>query len=144
MKTWILLVASIAALAVLPQDDAAAHDRRYRSSHSHVSVGLGLGYYWPYRYYYPRSYVGVEVYPRRSARTVRTRERSEVQARELYVYPAAGQSEKRMADDRYDCHVWASGQSGFDPTLGAGSEQDADSYGRAITACLEARNYVVR
>jgi hypothetical protein len=142
MKTWIPLVLSIAVLTLLPHDDAAAHDRRHRVTHTHI--GIGIGYAWPYRYYYPRSYVGVEVYPSRSARTVRTRERSEVRARELYVYPAAGQSERRMADDRYDCHVWAAGQTGFDPTLGAGSAEDADSYARAMTACLEARDYVVR
>jgi hypothetical protein len=143
MKTWILLATSIAVLSVMPYQEADAHDR-HGGSRSYVSVGVGVGYYWPYRYYYPRSYVGVEVYPRRSARTVTTRERSEVRSRELFVYPAAGQSESRMADDRYDCHVWAASQSGFDPTLGAGSADQADSYARAMTACLEARNYVVR
>ena len=62
----------------------------------------------------------------------------------LYVYPAAGQSEAQTADDRYQCHAWAANESGHDPTLGAGSRDEADSYTRAFTACMEGRNYVVR
>jgi hypothetical protein len=62
----------------------------------------------------------------------------------LYVYPAAGQSEAQTADDRYQCHVWAANQSGHDPTLGAGSREDAEGYTRAFTACMEGRSYVVR
>ena len=54
------------------------------------------------------------------------------------------QSAAQTADDRYQCHVWAAGESGHDPTLGAGSRDEADSYARAFTACMEARNYVVR
>jgi len=65
-------------------------------------------------------------------------------ALKLYVYPAAGQSEAQTADDRYDCHVWAANESGHDPTLGAGSRDEAEGYTRAFTACMEARNYVVR
>jgi hypothetical protein len=65
-------------------------------------------------------------------------------ALKLYVYPAAGQSESQTADDRYQCHVWAANQSGHDPTLGAGSRAEAEGYSRAFTACMEARNYVVR
>lgn len=62
----------------------------------------------------------------------------------LYVYPAAGQSETQTAEDRYQCHTWAANESGHDPTLGAGSRDEADSYTRAFTACMEGRNYVVR
>ena len=65
-------------------------------------------------------------------------------ALKLYVYPAAGQSEAQIADDRYQCHTWAAGQSGYDPTLGAGSRDEAEGYTRAFTACMEGRNYVVR
>ncbi len=32
------------------------------------------------------------------------------------VYPARGQSPEQVARDRYDCHVWAVQQSGFDPS----------------------------
>jgi hypothetical protein len=32
------------------------------------------------------------------------------------IYPAKGQSAKQQDQDRYECHSWARGQSGFDPT----------------------------
>jgi hypothetical protein len=32
------------------------------------------------------------------------------------IYPAKGQSAKQQHQDRYECHTWARGQSGFDPT----------------------------
>ena len=35
----------------------------------------------------------------------------------VYFYPAAGQSEAQQDRDRYDCHLWAVKQSGFDPSL---------------------------
>ncbi len=69
---------------------------------------------------------------------------------ELFVYPRTGQSERKQATDRYECHEWASGQTGYDPTLAFGGVQPAQSaprradYLRAMTACLEARGYTVR
>lgn len=35
---------------------------------------------------------------------------------DLYVYPANGQSDKQLKEDRYQCHVWAVKESNFDPT----------------------------
>jgi hypothetical protein len=32
------------------------------------------------------------------------------------VYPAKGQSPEQLERDRYECHVWAVQQSGFDPS----------------------------
>ena len=32
------------------------------------------------------------------------------------VYPARGQSPKQQDQDKYECHDWARGQSGFDPS----------------------------
>ena len=37
----------------------------------------------------------------------------------LFVYPAAGQSDSQLADDRYACHARALQESGFDPTRAA-------------------------
>lgn len=37
-------------------------------------------------------------------------------AQTLYVYPAKGQSDQQLADDRYACHRWAVKESDFDPT----------------------------
>jgi hypothetical protein len=34
----------------------------------------------------------------------------------VYVYPTAGQSDAQMERDRYECHVWAVKQTGFDPS----------------------------
>src|ERR1700689_1574470 len=34
----------------------------------------------------------------------------------IMVYPARGQSPDQLERDRYDCHVWAVQQSGYDPS----------------------------
>jgi len=34
----------------------------------------------------------------------------------VYFYPVQGQSEEQQDRDRYDCHIWAVKQTGFDPT----------------------------
>lgn len=36
-------------------------------------------------------------------------------AAELIVYPAKGQSPAQVKKDRYECHEWAVGETGFDP-----------------------------
>jgi len=69
---------------------------------------------------------------------------------DLYVYPQSGQSEEQQADDKWECHQWASSQSGFDPTRAGGGvapEQAAAaraSYQRAMSACLVGRGYSVK
>ena len=40
---------------------------------------------------------------------------SHVQAQELIVYPAKGQSSEQMEKDKFECYSWAKGQTGFDP-----------------------------
>ncbi|HEX5046473.1 MAG TPA: hypothetical protein VFX89_05075 [Gammaproteobacteria bacterium] len=149
MRTLILAMAAIVGLISLP-----AHADHH--SHTVVSFGFGYGYPAPYPYGFYRPYygygpwygyptigVGVGVAPRPG----RSEEKSSgggQQALKLYVYPSAGQSESQMAEDRYQCHVWAAGQSGYDPTLGTGKREDADGYTRAFTACMQGRNYVVK
>ncbi|MGD8808443.1 MAG: hypothetical protein PVG24_02500 [Gammaproteobacteria bacterium] len=143
MKALVIALLSVLTLAILPERPAQAHRPPYASSR--ISVGFGFGYPWyrPWPGYYGAPYVGVNVWPQPRAK--RTRERAaESGVRQLYVYPAAGQSEERLASDRYECHVWSVEQTDFDPTLGAGSRDEAESYARAISACLEARDYVVR
>jgi hypothetical protein len=34
----------------------------------------------------------------------------------LYIYPKNGQSDEQQKKDRYECHMWAVQQTGFDPT----------------------------
>jgi hypothetical protein len=69
-------------------------------------------------------------------------------AMSLFIYPKNGQSDQQTASDRYQCHQWAVGQTGYDPTNAANSPQAAtatpENYKRAITACLDARGYSVK
>jgi len=128
--------------------------------HTHAVVSFGFGYPYPapypygfYRPYYgygpwygyPTIGIGVGVAPHSGHSEERSSGGQQPQqAFKMYVYPAAGQSETQMAEDRYQCHVWAAGQSGYDPTLGTGKREDADGYTRAFTACMQGRNYVVK
>ena len=64
-------------------------------------------------------------------------------AADLYVYPRNGQTEQQTQNDRYECHSWAVGQSGFDPTRPQ-QTGNADDYRRAMVACLDARGYSAR
>lgn len=36
-------------------------------------------------------------------------------AQDVVIYPARGQSQEQMDQDKYACHTWARQQSGFDP-----------------------------
>ena len=65
---------------------------------------------------------------------------------ELIAYPKNGQSEEQQGKDKFECHRWAAGQTGFDPTQaggGAAPEKRSD-YFRAQAACLEGRGYSVK
>lgn len=64
----------------------------------------------------------------------------------LMVYPNKGQDEEQQARDRYECHRWAVTEAGFDPTLEEEeySSKDSNNYRRAISACLEGRDYTVK
>lgn len=69
---------------------------------------------------------------------------------DIYMYPSNGQSADQQATDRYECHTWATNQTGFDPTKVSGgvSVDEArikrDGYLRAMSACLEGRGYSVK
>jgi len=69
---------------------------------------------------------------------------------DFYVYPRNGQTAEQQAADRYECHAWSKGQTGFDPTQPGGAvpgnqaASTREQYQRAITACLEARGYSVK
>jgi hypothetical protein len=65
----------------------------------------------------------------------------------IMAYPRNGQSEQQQSTDKFQCHTWAKGQTGFDPTSqsSAGAPAGARStYDRAMAACLDARGYTVR
>ena len=72
---------------------------------------------------------------------------------QFYIYPRNGQTAEQQAADRYECHAWAKGQTGFDPTQPGGAlpgnpgnatPGTSEQYTRALTACLEARGYSVK
>lgn len=68
---------------------------------------------------------------------------------DFIIYPKQGQSKDQQAADEYECHNWAKGQTGFDPTQPNGGMDPADAdrahsnYDRAMSACLQGRNYQV-
>jgi hypothetical protein len=146
MKTFVWGLVAAAALVVLPAQAGFAGGRHHHH-HSHLSIGFGFGdpfFYRPYRYYYPSYSYGFDIWPRYRTRVRTVADRGEVRTQRLYVYPAAGQSAGQTAEDRYQCHVWAVDATNFDPTEGAGTAAEAEAYGRAFTACMEGRNYVVK
>jgi hypothetical protein len=147
----------------LPANADHWHHGHAYSSGPYVSFGYNYGYGYPYSFglgygygygggpwygapYWGPSYgIGVRVNPYPSQRPPKEeRSGGEQRSVKMYVYPSGGQSEAQMTEDKYQCHVWAADQSGYDPTNGAGKREDADSYTRAFTACMEGRNYVVK
>jgi ribosomal protein S9 len=64
------------------------------------------------------------------------------------IYPKNGQTREQQAADQFECHNWAKGQTGFDPTLpGGGVSGSADAarnnYSRAMSACMQGRGYQI-
>jgi len=60
------------------------------------------------------------------------------------IYPAAGQSAEQKKRDKYECHEWSRSETLFDPTQSASDPLLRADYQRAMLACLEARQYVVK
>jgi hypothetical protein len=82
---------------------------------------------------------------------------------DLFAYPTNGQDTEQQARDRYECHRWATQQSGFDPTLTSSVPDEGSTppsgavvaaavatpvkrqnYLRAQAACLQGRGYSVK
>jgi hypothetical protein len=112
-------------------------------------AGAGLPYYYADGVYYvwrpaERGYVVTQAPPESAVTSLPTT------SEELFIYPKSGQSEQQQATDRYECHRWAVGQTGFDPTQpladasGMIIAEKRAAYQRAMTACLEARGYSVK
>ena len=64
----------------------------------------------------------------------------------IFAYPNHNQDEELQAKDRYECHQWAVGETGHDPSLETDdlTDQDRQNYRRAISACLVGRDYTVK
>ena len=67
-------------------------------------------------------------------------------ASDLIVYPKNGQTPQQLGKDKFECHNWAVGQTGFDPTKPGGGTAPGNrsNYFRAQAACLEGRGYSVK
>ena len=69
---------------------------------------------------------------------------------DVFIYPKNGQSDEQQSRDKYECHKWAQGESGFDPTQPSGgvspdqTSSKRAAYQRAMGACLEGRGYSVK
>jgi hypothetical protein len=65
---------------------------------------------------------------------------------DVVAYPAKGQSEDQRARDRYECHRWANQESGAAANSAAPpvTANNADTYRRALSACLGGRGYSVQ
>ena len=46
----------------------------------------------------------------------------------LFAYPSAGQSEPLQRQDRFECHEWAVGQTGFDPNTAQAAAPQSGAY----------------
>jgi hypothetical protein len=63
---------------------------------------------------------------------------------DIIAYPKNGQSADQQSKDKFECHEWAAGQTGFDPTQGSAAPGNKrNDYMRAQAACLEGRGYSV-
>lgn len=145
MRAFLLVAAAAAVLSSGPV--AAGPHGVYVRPYMGFGFGYGYPFYGPYYspwFYGPSVGVGIQLGGNQGSTKRERTERGEQQAFKLFVYPAAGQSEAQTAEDRYQCHVWGAGQSGHDPTLGAGTREEAEGYTRAFTACMEGRGYVVK
>jgi len=114
----------------------------------------GFPYYYANETYYSwdASQNGYEVAapPNDQGATTEAPQPPPPQGDQLFVYPQNGQSAEQQATDKYECHKWASSQTGFDPTQASGGvpanqpgSQRAD-YQRAMSACLQGRGYSAR
>ncbi len=70
--------------------------------------------------------------------------RRAAESTEVFAYPAKGQSAATADRDRYECHLWAERESGFDPSEPGDRSDSIPDYRRALTACLEGRGYSVK
>ncbi len=108
----------------------------------YITVGVGANQYFHYAgVYYRHTPDGYVVITKPAqAQTVPASSGSNG----IIIYPAAGQSDEQKSRDKYECHEWAVGETSFDPTDSNSDPQLRPDYQRAMGACLEAREYVVK
>jgi hypothetical protein len=116
----------------------------------------GIPYYYANETYYtetPGGYLVVE--PPQDQGEVsetppNTQQGNESTENKMFIYPRKGQSEKQQANDRYECHTWAVGQTNYDPTIipsGIPADQIMQKradYQKAMASCLDSRGYTAK
>jgi hypothetical protein len=102
----------------------------------------GSPYYYANEVYYAQALGGYTVVDPPKGETGQP----SAQTDRVFIYARQGQSEQLQAKDQYECHRWAVGQTGFDPTQPAGAPDPRKrlEYQRAMSACLDARGYTVK
>jgi len=106
-------------------------------------------YYPPY-YYDPYNAPPTVIVQEQVPVSGQTAPPASASAERLFVYPRQGQNETQQAADRYECHRWSVGQTGFDPTQLSGGMSEAQlnqkrgDYHRALGACLDGRGYTMK
>ena len=110
----------------------------------------GIPYYYANETYYTQTPGGYVVVEPPQGELSETPPGTEEEENKMFIYPRKGQSEKQQADDRYECHKWAVGQTNYDPTsIPSGISADqimqkrAD-YQKAMAACLDSRGYTAK
>lgn len=130
-----------------------------------LSWGLAPRYYYPPPYYYypprpnyyyppPNYYYPPPAYsspPPLPDTPPRETGQSPPSGGQIFIYPRQGQTQEKLEMDRQECHNWALGQTGYDPTRPPPGDMSPDQIGqksvdyqRALGACLDARGYTVR
>jgi len=114
----------------------------------------GIPYYYANETYYtetPGGYVVVEPPQGEVSETPPdTQQSTESTENKMFIYPRKGQSEEQQANDRYECHTWAVGQTNYDPTIipsGISADQimqKRTDYQRAMASCLDSRGYTAK
>jgi hypothetical protein len=112
----------------------------------YVSIGVGSNRYFHFGDVYyrhaPTGYVVVEKPV--GVSTESAEKKVSAGSDKLIIYPAAGQNDKQKSRDKYECHEWASSETRYDPINSDSDDALKADYQRAMSACLEARNYVVK
>ena len=160
--TVLILIMAILLMNPLPSDarggHRGSHGGGYRGGYSGSHRGGHSGWWlpWaviggaavlaPYYYYAPPPVIIREQPPEYPAPTV-----TPSSTERVFVYPRQGQSEEQQTKDRYECHSWAVGQTGYDPTKpSAGDMPEARrnqmraNYNRAQDACFDGRGYTMK
>jgi hypothetical protein len=111
----------------------------------------GLPYYYANEIYYTQTTGGyVVVDPPQGDVSQTPPAVEDVPEGKMFIYPRQGQSEKQQANDRYECHRWAVGQTNYDPTKTSADipaqqiKLKRAEYQRAMGACLDGRGYTAK